>query len=200
MKKKLFIFLIIFIFYFLGNQFVLAAEKSIIKRANNGDVEAQYELGIMYFTGSEKTPQNYVKAAEWLQKAADRDHAYAQFYLGILYNRGDGLPKNFFKAAEWIGKASESGLVEAQYSLGLLYRDGQGVPQDNVNAYKWVNLALTSDKLREEHRSVILKTRNELEAILGQKELTEAQEMSTIWWENKKNRPADSESTNVSVD
>ena len=187
MKRKLFIIFIAFIFYFLGGQFIWAAEKlnTITKRANDGDVEAQYKLGILYFTGENHTQQSYVKAAEWLQKAANKDHVYAQFYLGILYSRGDGLPKNFSKAAEWIGKASEKGLAEAQYSLGLLYRDGNGVPKDNVNAYLWVNLALTSDNLTEEHRSIILKTRDELEAVLNEKDLTKAQEMSTAKWEDQ---------------
>ena len=194
MKKKLFIIFIIFTL--LEWQFVWAAGNvsAIIKRANNGDAEAQYELGIMYFTGTNDTQQSYVKAAEWLQKAANKNHVHAQFYLGILYNRGDGLPKNFSKAAEWIGKASESGLAEAQYSLGLLYRDGQGVPQDNINAYKWINLALASDKLKEEHKGAILQARNELEAVLSQKDLAAAQEMSTTWWENRKNISVDSES------
>ena len=37
--------------------------------------------------------QNYVKAAEWFQKAAEQGHAKAQLSLGRMYITGRGVPR-----------------------------------------------------------------------------------------------------------
>ena len=50
------------------------------KAAEQGDAQAQYELGQSYFTGWEKT-QDYAKAAEWLGKAAAQGHTEAKDLL-----------------------------------------------------------------------------------------------------------------------
>ena len=51
--------------------------------AEQGDADAQYNLGVCYAngTGVEKDEQ---KAVEWYQKAAGQGHAKSQSNLGVL--------------------------------------------------------------------------------------------------------------------
>jgi hypothetical protein len=54
------------------------------KAAEQGNINAQYNLGLMYRDG-EGVEQNLDKAVEWLQKAADASHPEAQAALDELY-------------------------------------------------------------------------------------------------------------------
>jgi TPR repeat protein len=58
----------------------------LIDRAQKGDIEARYELGIQYFTG-QKTPINYVDSFIWLKLASHGGNANATFALADLVHR-----------------------------------------------------------------------------------------------------------------
>ena len=49
--------------------------------AEQGDVDAQYDLGDMYYD-RDGIMQDYVEAAKWYRKAADQGDASAQYNLG----------------------------------------------------------------------------------------------------------------------
>jgi TPR repeat protein len=57
-----------------------------LKKAEEGDADAQYVLGCDYITGTDFTEIDYVKAAEWLGKAAAQGH-------NLAINSRDGLKK-----------------------------------------------------------------------------------------------------------
>jgi hypothetical protein len=65
----------------------------------------------------------------------------AQFNLGLMYDKGQGVPQDYAEAAKWYRKAAEQGNAEAQYNLGMMYYAGQGVPQDHAVAAKWYRKA-----------------------------------------------------------
>jgi len=92
----------------------------LIKTAEQGDAEAQYELGRMYAEGN-GVPQDDVKTAYWYEKAAEQGHADAQYYLGKMYFIGKGVPKDAAKAALWMQKAAEQGHAGAQQVLGRVH-------------------------------------------------------------------------------
>lgn len=71
-----------------------AAAANVIRAAENGDMNAQAQLGWMYSTGR-GVPQDYVKAAKWYYLAASQGHGWAQFELGLLYNKGQGVPRDY---------------------------------------------------------------------------------------------------------
>ncbi|MEW6560686.1 MAG: tetratricopeptide repeat protein, partial [Pseudomonadota bacterium] len=62
------------------------------KAADQGDADAQYNLGVMYANG-QGVPQDYAQAASWFRKAADQGYAAAQNNLGIMYANGQGVPQ-----------------------------------------------------------------------------------------------------------
>ena len=54
------------------------------KAADQGDAEAQYNLGDAYRLGA-GVPEDYEQAVYWYRKAADQGDAEAQFILGVMY-------------------------------------------------------------------------------------------------------------------
>jgi hypothetical protein len=75
---------------------------------------------------------------DWYKKAAEAENPEAQYVLGELYLKGDGLPRSFPAAAQMFRRAAEKGnLARAQYALALLYQRGLGVPKSDVEAVLW---------------------------------------------------------------
>ena len=108
--------------------------------AEQGDAEAQFNLGVMYADG-EGVPEDDVQAAFWFRKAAEQGVAAAQFNLGVMYAKGEGVPEDDVQAAFWFRKAAGQGDAEAQYNLGVMYDNGRGVPEDDGQAVFWYRKA-----------------------------------------------------------
>ena len=47
-------------------------------------------------------------AFKWYNKAAEQGNAVAQFNLGLMYEKGQGLPQDYVKAHMWYNIASQS--------------------------------------------------------------------------------------------
>ena len=109
-------------------------------RADRGDAEAQYRLGMMLRFGW-GVDKDAAAAAAMLRLAADRDHPLAQAELGTMYRLGRGVPENPQEAARLLRAAALAGVGIAQLSIGRMYRDGVGVARDPVEAYAWFQLA-----------------------------------------------------------
>ena len=110
-------------------------------RAEQGNAEAQGDLGVLYY-GGQGVPKDLAQAAAWYRKAAEQGLASAQSTLGALYYRGEGVSQDFGQAEAWFRKAADQGLASAENFLGLMYSAGDGLlPQDIVVAYMWFNLA-----------------------------------------------------------
>ena len=77
---------------------------------------------------------------EW-RPLAEQGDVIAQYNLGILFARGDGVPQDYVEATEWFRLAAEQGHKEAQYELGIYYELGQVGPQDYPEAARWYRLA-----------------------------------------------------------
>jgi uncharacterized protein len=76
-----------------------------------------------------------------LKKRAAQGEVEAQFTLGVLYSKGEGVPQDETEALKWFRLAAAQGHARAQLNLGLLYATGEGVPQDEAEALKWFRLA-----------------------------------------------------------
>jgi TPR repeat protein len=73
---------------------------------------------------------DYATAVAELEPAAQAGDATAQYYLGVLYDHGDGVTRSYQTAAEWYEKAANQGHSDAQFKLGLLYYTGGGQPTE----------------------------------------------------------------------
>ncbi|MDO9476410.1 MAG: tetratricopeptide repeat protein [Pseudohongiella sp.] len=120
---------------------------------------AQYNLGVMYYTG-EGVDQDYELAFKWTRMAAEQGHINAQFNLGTMFYNGLGMrsslftrwplsliyrQSNFEEAVKWYGYAAEYDHGEAQYNLATMYENGEGVAQDLIKAYVWARLAYDNE-------------------------------------------------------
>ena len=97
--------------------------------AHRGDAGAQYNLGLLYGSGS-GIAKNMTEAAKWYRRAADQGHAKAQAMMGVLFKSGEGVPQSHLEAIKWWRLAANQGDADAQFNLGMAYWTGEGVTQD----------------------------------------------------------------------
>ncbi len=126
---------------------------SLKKAAEQGDVRAQFNLGLVYSFG-DGVPQDYKESVRWYRKAAEQGDANAQVHLGSAYSNGRGVLQDYKESVKWYRKAAEQGDAYAHLHLGVIYSYGQGVPQDYAEAYFWANISAienpSSASLRDE--------------------------------------------------
>ena len=84
---------------------------------------------------------DYEKAFTTMQSLAETsDHGYAQYYMAMMYLKGQGVDQDYKSASDWFRKASEKNIPQAQFKLGELYFKGRGVPKDPEFAYIWFSV------------------------------------------------------------
>jgi hypothetical protein len=70
------------------------------KLADQGDADAQWQLGILYHEG-ETVPKDDAMAVQWFERAAEQGYVSAQTTLGAYYEAGRGVTQDFSKAYFW---------------------------------------------------------------------------------------------------
>jgi TPR repeat protein len=75
--------------------------------------------------------------SEWTP-LAEQGSADAQFFLGTMHDKGEGVPPDAAEAVKWWRLAAEQGDSSAQFMVGSRYANGTGVPQDYAEAVKWL--------------------------------------------------------------
>ena len=143
--------------------------------AQNGDVESQTILGMLYEEGSKNRFPNYHKAAMWFRKAAEQGDSNAQWWLGQLYMRGVGVLQDFAAARQLFKQSAEQDKSFAKWDLGKMYRDGMGVSKDYVLAHMWLNLT-AADGYR-----VAAAERDALAKLMTPTQIAEAQRLAKAW-------------------
>lgn len=90
------------------------AKRSFSEAANQGSIEAHYQLGLLY---SNSNYDGYDKetATRYFQKAANNNHVDAMYQTGMMYLGSDNST-----AKAWFRKASEKGHSKAQAQLSRL--------------------------------------------------------------------------------
>lgn len=91
-------------------------------RAERGNADAEFMLGVMYFYGK-GVPRNDGLAAIWFSKAADKGHAGAQLAYGSLHVRGIGVSQNLSAAYKWLSLAASSGITGLEQQAIVLRDD-----------------------------------------------------------------------------
>ena len=72
---------------------------------------------------------------------AEQGVVEAQYALGTMYLKGNGVEQNDQKALHWYMKAAEQNSAMAQIKLGFMYEDGNGVAKDMKKAKAWYQKA-----------------------------------------------------------
>jgi len=87
--------------------------------AEQGDAEAQWFLGSMYYQGK-GVPQDDQEAVRWYRQAAEQGDADAQNTLGYMYEHGRGVPRNYVRAYMWASLAAAQGIEDSAKGLEIL--------------------------------------------------------------------------------
>ena len=53
--------------------------------------------------------EDYVEAVKWFRLAAEQGDAWAQYNLGGMYAKGQGVPEDFVQAYKWFNLAAAQG-------------------------------------------------------------------------------------------
>jgi len=96
-------------------------EQKYLAKAEQGNVDAQYNLGIMYYHG-EGVPKNLDEALHWFHLAAEQNDADAQYNLGFMYGKGEGTKKDQRQSLEWFQKAAAQGHAGAREILEKMFK------------------------------------------------------------------------------
>lgn len=83
-----------------------------LEKANKGNPDAQYQLGLLYLAGR-GTLQDFSEAAKWFIMAAEQNHPFAQYELGLLYQVGQGVDMDLEKSYMWFNLAAAAGVEQA---------------------------------------------------------------------------------------
>ena len=125
---------------------------------------------------------DYKDAYHLFGPLAEQGLPEAQYNLGIMYSKGQGLPQDYAEAVKWCRKAAEQGYAPAQSNLGVMYSKGQGVPQDYVLAHMWFNLATSLYPASEkEWRDQAENERDIVASKLTHSQVSEAQRLAREW-------------------
>jgi TPR repeat protein len=103
------------------------------------DAYAAYERG------------DYATAYRLIKSLAEQGNAKAQFNLGLMYKKGEGVPQDYTETMKWYRKAAEQDLADAQYNLGVMYHEGEGVPQEYTEAMKWFQKAAEQEYAKAQY-------------------------------------------------
>lgn len=77
------------------------------KVAQQGDADAQYQMGLMYFSGACGVAKDENKAFEYFKQAADNGSRFAAIRLSYMFREGIGTSKDHGKAVEYMKKAKK---------------------------------------------------------------------------------------------
>jgi len=88
------------------------------------------------------TQQQVSQKFMYAQQAAQQGNARAQFDLGLMYAKGEGVRKDEKKAFSWFHKAARNNHVEAKFYMGLSFAQGRGVRKQAQLARYWFKLAV----------------------------------------------------------
>ncbi|WP_139462257.1 SEL1-like repeat protein [Aeromonas veronii] len=102
---------------------------------SNGDASAMTALGMMYVRGMD-IKQDYKKAIELFEKAAELKNSEAANNLGVIYERGYGVPIDYAKARKNYQDAVDLKSIDALFNLGTLYLKGMGCQVDYNKAFE----------------------------------------------------------------
>jgi len=124
----------------LGHSAVAQSLSELTIAAEEGDAEAQFELGRAY-DGGDGVIADIQTALTWYRRAANQSHADAMYYIALTYDYADRVDEDNAAAASWYRRAAELGHAESQAQLGLMYELGEGVAADINAARVWYEAA-----------------------------------------------------------
>ena len=124
-------------------------------------------------------PDPRAAAQSYLKIATAYGHPAAQYALGVMSIRGEGVKKNPGQGLKWLMAAARKRYAPAEAYLGELYWEGKIVKADRTRAVMWYILARQS--ARPEENPEIFDRALQLESNVGEDERIEAEARAKVW-------------------
>ena len=147
-------------------------------------VDAMVRLADYQRTGAVNAgiqPDPKAAAQSYLKIATAYGHPAAQYALGLMSIKGEGVKKNPSQGLKWLMAAARKRYAPAEAYLGDLYWTGQIVNGDRTRAVMWYILARES--ARPEDNPDIFARAQQIEASVGEDERIEAEARAKVWEE-----------------
>lgn len=106
------------------------------RAADQGDPEAQAELGYFYMAGV-GVPRDESTAIKWFTRAAGSGSRLAKLNLAAIYMKGIGVHRDTTLGFNILNQLAQKGYPVAESYLGIAYYCGFGVPVNRSTAEKW---------------------------------------------------------------
>lgn len=165
------------------------------KKADAGDLKAQFELGSRFNYGRE-LPKNTREALRWLRRAAQGGNTDAQRLLAVKLFEGHDVVVDHTEALFWALKLADTGDRPGQVMLGRMYANGEGTARDLVRAYMWFDIAATTvsgkplAELEQKARDDAAVELDKTASLLQPGEITDAQQLASDWWQGRNAKKA----------
>lgn len=122
---------------------------------------------------------NYMTAFQKLLPLAEQGNPIAQFNIGFMYSKGQGVVQNDSKAAFWFQKSASQGFPQAQFAIGLIYEykyyHGESVTDNLILAHMLFNLAAVNGDPK------YINSRDRVAEHLTQFQISRAQNLAEKW-------------------
>jgi len=139
-----------------------------LEQAAQGDVEAQYAVGDMYYKGR-GTYVDREKAYTWFRRSAAQGHRKAEFKLGYMYLKGFGVGQNSTRAFDLLRASAAKGYAPAQFYLAQMYALGMGVGKNSTLALRWLRASV--EEGYRPPKAELARIRADLDRVLNGQEL-----------------------------
>lgn len=154
MASKYYIWIAIF-FLSMHPKVDAAPLDKMIDSANEGNVEAQLQLGVIYATENGSNA-HLEEAKKWLIKAAHGGSVEAEYNLGVIYSGSEKNSQDYSQAYYWFEQAANKGNRDAQYNLGVMYIEGMVGESNPAEAEKWFQKSVVNGTPAEQYELAII--------------------------------------------
>ncbi len=116
------------------------------EKAQKGDAEAMFDMGVFYMTGNGVKPDND-QSFYWFQRSAEAGHAAAWTQIGGFHKKGIGRPIDYEKAYEGYSKGAALDHPQGTYMKGYMEAKGLGCPQSYDTSVKTFRKGIAMNSL-----------------------------------------------------
>jgi hypothetical protein len=138
---------------------------------------ADYQRAGVKSAGIQRNPQS--AARTYLNLATTYGHPAAQYGLGVMNLKGEGMKQNPQQGLKWLIAAARKRHAPAEAYLGELYWQGKYVQADRTRAVMWYMLAVRST--RKDENPEFLERLQAMEAAATEDERLEAAARAKVW-------------------
>lgn len=88
---------------------------------------------------------DFIRALHEFYGLSQEGVADAQYYLGIMFAKGQGVPRDPVQADTWLARAADGGSREAQFAYASMLWQGDYLERDRRKALRWYTAAAENE-------------------------------------------------------